>query len=182
MKMMVWSGILAALVTGCSSSQDLGKFSSSLDKSKTLEQLTPDEGIKLCNEVYAFETRSGMIADMIELTCRVNAPVGVHRLGDTSQSDADLRAACKENYDVCRSAPPPAPAECPFPRPTCTATVADEDAALNDWFAWTQAARAQVPTCDEITVAYLEALGGSNPEPPLPASLTTFGEKCPATP
>src|SRR4051794_22855252 len=109
MKIVVWSGIVAAVVAGCSSSADLGSFSSSLDRQRTLETLTADESHTLCNEMSAFETRSGMLADIVELDCRANASAGIHAPGDVSQTDADVRTACQENYDPCKASSQPPP-------------------------------------------------------------------------
>jgi hypothetical protein len=178
MKMVLWSGVLATLVTGCSSSGDLGSFSSSLDSQRTVAGLSTDERKTLCDEMTAFYSRSGTAADLSELDCRANSSVGIHEAGDTSQTDADVRGACQEEYDRCEASSDPNAGSCSLPT-GCPATVAEVAACVNDISRWTAGALAATPTCDTLTVAKLEARGNSNPEPPLPASCLALAQKCP---
>jgi hypothetical protein len=182
MKIVLWSGMVAAMVTGCSSSADLGSFSSSLDSQRTLDGLTTEESSTLCNEILSFETRSGMQADIMELDCRANASVGIHAPGDTSQTDADVRAACKEEYDLCKASYQISAGTCASPPTNCSATVAELVACVNDMFRWTESALADTPMCNAITVAELDARGSSNVEPPQPASCLALAQKCPGAP
>jgi hypothetical protein len=173
MKNIAWSGMVAMLAVGCSSSANLGGFSSSVDGQRAIQDLTADERTTLCNEVAAFETRSGALTDLGELDCRLNAFVGI-----TSQSDAEIRSACQEEYDLCKASVQPTSGPCMFPTGNCLATVADLTLCVNDMFRWTQDALASTPMCSELTAATLEARR-RNPELPLPASCMAITQKCP---
>lgn len=182
MKIIAWSGIVAALLTGCSSSADLGGFSSSVDGQRQIQDLTATERTTLCGEIGSFMVRSGTVDDMAELTCRANASVGIHTPGDTSQTDAQVRASCQENYDLCKASSSPTPGECMFPTTNCTATVAELSACLNELAHWAATAVASTPMCSAITVASLEA-GGTVPEAPwTTGACGVLGQKCASPP
>ena len=156
-----------------------------------LGQLTPAQITTLCHEVESFSMRSGLEADVKEITCRQNATVGILDAADMSKTDAELRAECRANYDLCQSSST-STYQCrtvcttnsgtcdQTPDPACTATVNEYSACINDVFRSTTISLMQLPPCDAVTVAMLRQ---DLPTPAdVPQSCQTLSQKCASPP
>jgi hypothetical protein len=113
-----------------------------------------------CQKISAFSGASSR-----ELTCRF-AGLSAARAAKPV-SDADARAICQAHYDACVQNPCGAPP--PFPGP-CSSTVDDWNACLEAWIPRLNAARANAPSCAELTLhsAYSYA----------PAAALAFPQEC----
>jgi hypothetical protein len=178
-----WSAIVIMWwMAGCGpsgGSANLGGFSSSVDGKTQLGQLTPQQQQTLCGEFMSFARSSGLYQDTRDLFCRDGAILGASITVPDGAPDDQLRAACRTSYALCTASP--AQEQCNFAMdPTCTATVAEASACINDSFQAFKMALDSTPTCDQITVATLQSSGP--PTPPTPPSCVTYMQKCPNQP
>jgi hypothetical protein len=110
--------------------------------STVLTSLSKSDLQGACQQIQTF---SGATSQ--ELTCRF-AGLSAARASKPA-SDADARATCQARYDACIQDPCSAPL--PFPGP-CTSTVDDWNACIEAWLPRLNAARANAPTCAQLTL------------------------------
>ena len=155
-------------------------FNSSVDGSQELGSLSDGDKTKLCNELAAYSNGSAFVGAETKFSCGVIGLLGT--LAATDMTDAGLQAACKAAYDECAATVPAGldATQCTPPGPTCTATVDEYSACLNDTVALLNSI--DIPACNTLTAAnlqdsYAAAAGGQNPTQP--ASCKTYQAKCP---
>jgi hypothetical protein len=89
--------------------------------------------------------------------------------------------ACKSVYDSCIAAPTTVTESCTKPDASCTATVSEYEACVNDTIKALGEAEKAVPACDQLTLALL-AMSGDSMLTESPASCTALDAKCPSAP
>lgn len=166
-----------ALVTSCGGgSDDGGNFSTGLDGSKQVSDLSDSDFKKVCDaeEKWASSVLSEQEAK--EFGCQLTAFATAAFAGAGGDA-AQLKMACKAAYDACLKQPPPSsmmPSTmkmCNKPA-NCTATVAEIEACYTDSAASLEMLK-QALTCD--------ALANTSMPPAIqePASCKTLDMKCP---
>lgn len=152
---MVFS--LAALA-GCSSSGTgaPGRFTTSVDSSKPIGTLTMAEREQLCADANSFSSGSPTTAELCDQSGYNGASIMAQ--ANAEATDAELQTACAEARDNCLTDPPTVTSTCnaeQAPPATCTVTVGEAVACLNDVIAATEAAFAAYPDCAEMTRAFI---------------------------
>ena len=162
------------------SNSSTGTFSSGLPGDKVLGTLTDDESAALCKKISDSFADGTTVAKSVEdFTCRFSSILSA--LFMTPATDAALQAQCKSMYDTCIAGPSTSTETCKKPDATCTATVAEYDACVNDQLKALSQLGNILPTCDKITLASASTLlTGSGTE--TPASCQTVETKCPSAP
>ncbi len=165
-------------LAGCGSNADLGGFSSTIDGKTEIDKLTTAQQQTLCDEVTSFSKTSGLEQDMTELLCRYGGILAAALTAPDGATDAQVRAACQTGYDMCISTQSSGTCNVAGAA-TCTATVAELSACLNDGFESYQAALKATPPCSAITAAAIQSSqSSSSPAPPQPPSCVTYQQKC----
>lgn len=158
-------------------------FSSSIPGSESLGSLSDGDKQKLCTELASFKGSESFQSAEINVSC---GAAGIFSAAmATDQTDAGLQVACKSAHDQCATMISSAAADaskCMPPDATCSATVSELSACLNEMVAAFDAL--QVPGCDTLTAASLKdsstaAQGASQAKGP--GSCTTFQAKCPGS-
>src|SRR6187431_1778379 len=154
-----------------------GNYSSGVAGDKQLSSLSDQEVAGLCKKLGDYFTTGPVGKDLQDFSCRF---AGLFA-GFAAQSDAELRAACKTTYDACKAAPTKTESTCGKPEASCTATVAEYDACVNDSVKALAALEGALPSCDKLTLAFLNSSDpGMSSDPP--ASCTILDSKCPSAP
>jgi hypothetical protein len=185
------SAVLAMAIVGIgcgssgSGSKGGGNFSTSVPGNKSIASLTPSEQGQLCHDLDQWSQTS-----LAPSTCQTSAVLAA-ALGavfDSSLSDAQIQMSCTQAYNEClasnQSADAGATSSCQMgvSDPTCTATVSEITACLNDQSAvFAQEANA-LPSCGSLTRANLSTAAGGDSDagaPDEPASCKTVDMKCP---
>jgi hypothetical protein len=148
-------------------------FSTGLPPDKGLGTLTPAEATKLCSSTATFVQAKADAA-----TCQFTALVaGVAR----GKTDAEARTICKTELDQCLARATGTggggPVNCPAPPASCTATVGEYEACLNDRASSYDKALASLPTCETVTRSS-SSFPTTAPTVTTPASCTTAQRKC----
>jgi hypothetical protein len=152
-------------------------YSSGIAGDKQVGALTDQEFASMCQKFSDYFSTGAVGAAAEEITCRMGALF----VGILAQSDAELQTTCKAVYDQCIAGPTMTEETCNKPDATCTATVAEYDACLNDAGKAFIALPNALPTCDKATLTSLENLDlGSQGESP--ASCKIVETKCPSAP
>lgn len=100
----------------------------------------------------------------------------VASLGSAS-GGGDPAATCKMVYDECLKTPPQSTQEeCTKPSATCTATVGEIEACLNDSMAQLQQMLKSLPGCDDVGTQVEDPMLGTGEQP---ASCQVVQQKCP---
>jgi hypothetical protein len=178
-----WGAILSVCwLAGCGggggSSANLGGFSSSIDGNDQINQLTSQQQQTLCSEVTSFAASSGLDRDQVEVLCRVSAILAASFTAPAAATDAQLRAACQSSYDMCKAQASPSDCNFDAATATCTATIAELAACVNDSLQTYSMALNEIPTCDKITAATLQSSASQTSA--TPASCATYQQKCPS--
>jgi hypothetical protein len=164
-------------LAGCGgSSANLGGFSSSIDGNAVIGQLTPQQQQTLCGEIASFSKSSGFDRDATDLFCREAGILAAYLNAPDAATDAQLRALCQTNYDMCTSMQ--SAGTCEPPTGACTATVAEFSACVNDTVETLPMELEDVPTCDKISAAQLTSTAPPAP-PTQPPSCASYQAKCP---
>ena len=159
-----------------------GDYSSGVPGDKQLGSLSEQEFQGLCKKLDDYFSTGPVAAGIEEFNCRMSGLFGAALSG--AQTDAALQTACKPVYDACIAAPTMATSTCTKPDATCTATVAEYDACLNDSLDALSTLQNALPSCDKLTVASLGSLGslGGATSAQESASCQTVKAKCPSAP
>jgi hypothetical protein len=176
---MVSGLALALAVTGCAGegqgegeSGDGATFTTSLAGDRPLTSLNESELDTLCADQAMFLSGAAFRAD----ACRLSAVLAAafSTLGEGEVTDASLRAACSNAYSECLNAGARA-SMCEAERPvaSCTATVGDVAACLNDGAAQAHLLAIEAPDCDSLSTADVTSMSGE-----LPAGVTGESESC----
>jgi len=156
-----------------------GSFSSGLPEDKQLGALTDAEAEALCKRIegyFADDTTVGKNVD--EFLCRFTSALTA--LFAAPETDAALQSSCKSLYASCIASPTMSSGTCEKPDATCTATVAEYEACMNDQLALLNQLGSAVPSCDQITLSSSSTLLSGVGE--APASCQTLEAKCPSAP
>jgi hypothetical protein len=180
-KIQTCAGILGVMLAGCDPSSNLGGFSSSIDGATQIDQLNAQQRQTLCGETMSFAQSSGLDRDTHELTCREGGILAAYLIGTPTQTDAELRAICKDSYDSCLAQTSSSTCDFSVAPGTCSATVAELSECVNDIFKLTEMTTSSVPKCDQITAATLQTstTPTQQPQPPEPTSCDSYRQKCP---
>jgi hypothetical protein len=157
-------------------------FSTSVSGSAPVASLSGGQQAQLCGDIQHFA--SSLTGDL----CRAEAFLAAALLEATnsSASNADLQSACNAAYSDCVNASADAgTGQCDFSTinpATCTATVAQVSACLNDLGAQTDRAVAAFPSCSSVTAQSITSAGSSATQDAgagQPASCVTLNNVCP---
>jgi hypothetical protein len=174
--------LLLAIAVGChgSSTANLGGFSSSIPGGTQFDQLSSAQVQTFCSEVDSFETTSGQAMDDLEITCLFGGLIAAE-LSAAPQTNASVQAACTTAYNQC-IAGATSTFSCPSMTAlsSCTATISEYAACLNDATKIEVQAIQSLPTCADLTVADLTTSSGTLSATPPPPSCQTLNAKCPA--
>ena len=154
-------------------------FSTTVPGAAVLGDLSDADYQSLCSDDEATANASGVALIVNELSCRFNGIVAAVRA--SSNTDAELQAACHSVYDVCIKAISMAAWMCAKkPSAACLATVAEYEACLTGTMAELNVELAIVTRCDDLTQANLSTAtnigNGATAEPP---SCVAVDHKCP---
>jgi hypothetical protein len=160
------------------------KFMTTLPATTPLGQITFAQLPTICGDIDGYRGQLASDATFRPVLCKY---AGIQAAASTvgpNATDAQVQQACITAASTCESAPPR-----PFallgcsvtPPATCTATVAQYAACLEDSVAAAEASVATIPTCTSLTVATLRASGGTTGTPPPPVSCVTFESACPGS-
>lgn len=158
-----------------------GSFSTTVPASTNLGSLTSAQATQLCADLSKF-TNGAFSNELGTFTC--NSLAVVSAIG--ASTDAAAQAACKMAESSCKATPTmPTMSTCMAPNSTtCTATVGDLEACLNDITKTFATLGASIPACATLTVAQVTAFLASEQDGGTaglvePASCVTFDTKCP---
>jgi len=153
-----------------------GSFSSGLPADKQLGSLTDAEKAALCQKLSDYFSQGTISKSLEEFTCRSSSALFALVLSG-AQNDADLQTACKSAYEPCLSSPVMTSESCKVSETgsTCTATVAEYDACMNDYAKSLDQLITTFPTCDKLTLTSSSQIFALSE----PASCQTLQEKCP---
>jgi len=186
------SAVLAMAIVGIgcgssgSGSKGGGNFSTSVPGNKSIASLTPSEQGQLCHDFDQWSQTS-----LQPTLCKTDAVLAAAfgAAFDSSLTDAQLQMSCTQAYNECltsdQSADAGATSSCQMgvSDPTCTATVSEITACLNDQTAAIAQASSALPSCGSLTRASLNAAAGSDADAGAseePASCKTVDTKCPS--
>jgi hypothetical protein len=157
-------------------------FSTGVDPSKPLGSLDQNEFNQICASVRSWLTNTQDRTR--KLSCQVSA-VSRARVGATT--DADIKLRCQQRYDECvaglaaqgdAGAPRVSTTTCTKPPASCTATVGEYEACVNDTSAEYDRVFGMVPTCSSLTLMSSAMLNSTNFRPMSPASCQALSTKC----
>ena len=157
-------------------------FTTTFPPAMPLGQITFADLPTICRDVDNYRGELASDATFRPVLCKyAGIQAGISTVGPNA-TDAQVQQACITASSNCQSNPPR-----PFsilgcsvtPLNTCTATVAQYAACLEDSVAQAEAAVASIPACTSLTVAGLSATGETTGTPPPPASCVTFAAACP---
>lgn len=181
-----WTALGVCALTACGS-DDEGKkagapFSSSVS-GKPLSQLTDAEMTELCANVGDYYVTD---PDLKSGTCRfAGVGMAVASLLFGEKTDEQLRATCAEFESACLRAESTGGTQqgtCEKPGATCTATVAELEACINDSRDAVSNALLSMPSCETLKRSDIGA-PTAGPAPamqlPNPESCQIFQQKCP---
>jgi hypothetical protein len=147
-------------------------FSSGLPDASTLDTLSPEELVGLCEASQEYLEKSASVAKATEGLCRYGGAF-LAVLFEV-ETDAELRQLCAESYAEC-IAEPLEQEPCAMTS-TCTATVAEFEACIDDYPALL-ASFDRIPACAELTLDDLAEVAEFMPD--TPAGCASLWEKCP---
>jgi hypothetical protein len=171
-------------LTGCGDDKPAG-LSTGVDGSKPIGMVTPTEADRICKSTEAWAKRAIAEDKQKQLFCRITALAaaaggGLGGGGTGAASDTQLRMTCQSSLDQCMMISTPAggtasPMCQSFPA-SCTATVAEYEACLNDVPPFVDRTIAALPRCDSLTQLSLLSLLALTTT--LPPTCQTFQMKC----
>jgi hypothetical protein len=172
--------VLVLGATGCggesqSNGDGDGTFSSGVPGSTRLSELSDRELDAFCERIEEFTTTPPVSTLSEEYLCRVAGMLQAAFAGATT--DAEARASCAATYDQCQASNTSSTTTCNRPSPSCTATVAEYEACMNDMPGYLEDTLEVLPTCETLTLA--DITSDTLPVPETPASCVTLQEKCP---
>jgi hypothetical protein len=169
------AGTSGGSVGGASASAGRGGGTSpnELPGTSVLGQLSNSDLAELCAETNAAPAIS-MAASGACLNVALSSTAATF-----PYSDVEAKFVCHTIYDACVAQGQPQGA-CPTFTATCSATVAEYRACVNDFSSAYAHGFSALPSCDAVTVAVLERTVLDFPaDPPEPASCSSLDEKCP---
>jgi hypothetical protein len=177
--------VLAPLVAlGCGDDKP-SRFHTGVDGSKPLGTATPQEAEQICKSTETWARAQLAETRQRELTCRIGAIVaassGLLGGGAAMVPPMQLQTTCRSTLDQCLAAGSaaqgaPSMATCQSFPASCTATVAEYEACLNDVPAFVDKTSSMLPTCETLNPLSLLALASLVST--LPPSCQTFQMKC----
>jgi hypothetical protein len=166
----------------CGASDAAPTFSSSLPGGSRVDGLSAPSYQTFCGEITRFKRGSCLTANLNELTCRLAgyfAAIAALAAPPAATTDAQLQTTCAQAYNSCVPILNSEPAQCLY-QATCTATVDEVVTCLRDLAPYTQLAISSSPTCDQLTVSFIQGFfNGDAGSSPQPASCATISQTCP---
>lgn len=155
---------------GGSGSAAPGKVDSGAPDNTPASDLTDDQVAAFCDSLGK-AAQDVIGADAKKATCGLAAYVATAFSGAMG---AEAAMVCKSSYDECLAEPDETDEECTKPSDSCTATVGELEACMNDTLTQAKAALVGLPNCDDLGKEIeLPAEGES------PASCKVVEQKCP---
>lgn len=154
-------------VAACGGSGPSPTFNPGVAGNKKINTLTPAEQQTICDSFEAKFTG----AEFIDQQCRIVSVLQVSFTADDQATDAQLRMQCATAYAECKTqagADGGSKPTCNPPGATCTATVDQLTACVNDVLAYLD--RLDAPACDKLTRATLTTTSAPDAGPPDPTS------------
>jgi hypothetical protein len=155
-------------------------FSTTVSGSTPVASLSPAQQTQICSEAQSFAT--SILVDV----CKVEGFVAAATLSlsNGTATNAQLQAQCSSSTTTCVDGGNTGQCDfSSFQTGTCTATVAQLSACLNDVGALEDQTAAKVPSCGSLTIQNVNATlttlqqdGGASTEP---ASCVAFDNACP---
>ena len=156
-----------------------GSYSSGLAGDKVLGSLTEAEAAGLCKKLSDYFSDDGPVGKSVEdFSCRFSSALTA--LFTNPKTDAALQASCASLYATCTAAPTTTTETCSKPDASCTATVAEYDACVNDQLDSLDQLLSSVPACDKLTLASAATFFSGATQ--ATASCETVQAKCPSAP
>lgn len=156
-----------------------GELDTGLPDDKLLSSLTDAEVDQFCGDVDEFSVQ--LLEDLDAFACAGQGLAAA--LESEPANDAAAQAACKTAYDECLANPNPADgggeaAPCTKEDASCTASVGEAEACLNDIVEFLDLSASSLPACASLTLSQLEGLDNLV-EPEQPESCKLMESKCP---
>lgn len=179
--------VLAPLAAfGCGDDEPSG-FHTGVDGSKPLGTATPQEAEQICKSTDTWARAQLAESKRRELFCRIGAIAAASSgllggEGGATVPPLQLQTTCRSNLDQCLAmsagALPatPSTATCQSFPASCTATVAEYEACLNDVPSFVDKTAGMLPTCETLNPLSILALASLVST--LPPSCQTFQMKC----
>lgn len=146
--------------------------------STLIADMSDEQRDEFCDHASAYLLTSGAWDSSNETYYRT---VGIHAAfvaDPKATTDAEARALCQKAYDeVAQLGSDDPRAHCAARKSNCGVTVDEYDACLAEQPDYQAAMADSFPSCDELTLDYLQP--GMHQWPERPAACTTVEEKCP---
>jgi hypothetical protein len=145
--------------------------------STLISDLSDEQRDEFCGHAGAFLLSSGAWDSVTDTFARVTGVHAAFVADPKPTTDAEARAVCQEAYDEAAKLGSGDPKQnCAAAKPSCGATIDEYDACLAVEPEFRAAQAASLPTCDELTLDYLQS--GMHQWPERPAACTTVEKKC----
>ena len=166
-----------ALTMACGGSDSGGGFSTSVPSSQQLGSLSDADTTKLCNDIKSYQT--SLNSQLKALSCKTSGLFGAAFAQPAT--DAEAQSACKTAYDKCVAAPAQSDGDdaCTPPPASCTATVGELTACMNDLPGYITSASNAIPSCASLKLSDLMSTTDPSDSVKEPASCTSYEAKCP---
>lgn len=176
--------LVLGLAAGCGDDDGGGGFSTSLDDSEVLGELSAKEQAQLCADMEDFFDGPKYQAPALDLTCRLQGITAA----STADSEAGAQDACADAYQACMERgvsmfPEP---ECPPVESSCKATVGEFQTCVKAFPSIFDDLAELVPSCDSLTMEsladFVEASeNGAFDEIEPPAACAKLEQECPGS-
>jgi hypothetical protein len=136
-------------------------FTTSVPGSTPLNQVSGTQLTTLCNDVYKYVTAvdENVFANQTLKQGKCTALGYDAAFAANATTDAELQSACSMEYNQClQYTLSPGPPTCfKTPPASCTATVSQYEACLNDVVVAAEAILGSLPSCSSLTISTLSA-------------------------
>jgi hypothetical protein len=171
------------LAVACGDDKPSG-FHTGVPGDKPLGMATPQEAQQICQTTETWARAQLAETKQRELACRIGAigaaAGGLLGAGGATVMPMEAQTTCRTVLDQCLAAGPPSAMPgmtmCQAFPPSCTATVAEYEACLNDVPPFVDKTADNLPSCEGLNPLSLLALASLIST--VPASCQTFQMKC----
>jgi hypothetical protein len=179
---MALAAVIISTGIGCGSSSSGGgggSFSTSVPSSSKVNTLSPSQSQQLCNDLSSYTQRQLKNLNLCQGAAVLQAASDA--MSDTTLTDSALQAGCSQYLTFCNAVLSGGfdggTTTTTCDTSTCTATVGQVTACVNDDMAAAQAYFQMLPSCSMVTRARLMSV---NPDagPPTPASCSSLPPDC----
>ena len=164
--------LIACGDTSSGGSSSGGDFSSSVDDSTPLSDMTTSQADQFCDDLAEYTLDEISKADQCNFLAVFTASTSF------PQTDEQLQSMCTMLYDDCMSNPREE-GECEFEDTTCEATVGEYEPCHTALIEIGNRDLKAIPRCSEVTLEDLEGDGDGANEEELPEACQVVDEKCP---